>query len=92
MFSRRFEGGFYLVIALTEVTSLDLGASGPCLLLPVFLLSLCWMAFWFKANGPAMIAQERSSLLEGVATHVEWPYAALILVLLEFANCGTDCL
>ena len=33
---------------------------GPRLLSHFYLLSLCWTAFWFKANGPAMNAQERS--------------------------------
>ena len=82
MFSRRFEGGFYLVIVLTEVTSLDLGVrSVPprTRLLAVFVLD----GIWVQGQWPSDDCAGEVSLLEGVATHVEWRLASLILALLD---------
>ena len=72
MFSRRFEGGFYLVIALTEITSLDLGVrSVPPLtrLLAVFVLDGILVQGQWPSNDCAgeVIPVRRSCNPRGVA-------------------------
>ena len=72
MFSRRFEGGFYLVIALTEVTSLDLGVrSVPprTRFLAVFVLDGIWVQGQWPSDDCAgeVIPVRRSCNPRGVA-------------------------